>query len=93
MESEVRSGKTELNPIQVAQALVRGPEGLAHDIAEFTGHLKTISESIDSLMHEYPMLMISEASVTIEFRMGDRLLGKIITGFTNKEVADERSNL
>lgn len=93
MESEVRRGKTELSMKQAMQALVRGPEGLAHDIAEFTGHLKTISESIDSLMHEYPMLMMGEASVTIEFHMGDHLLGKIISGFRNQEVADERSNL
>lgn len=93
MESEVRRGKTQVDMKQIMQALVRGPEGLAHDIAEFTGHLKTISESIDSLMREYPMLMIGEASVTIEFRMGDHSLCKIITGFTDQEVADERSNL
>ena len=39
------------------------------------------------------MLMIGEASVTIEFRMQDHSLGKITTGFTEQEVADERSNL
>ena len=85
MESEVRRGKIEVGMKQVTQTLARGPEGLAHDIAEFTEHLKTISESIDSLMQEYPMLMMSEASVTIEFHMGDRLLGKIISGFRNQE--------
>lgn len=85
MESEVRRGKTELSVIQVAQALARGPEGLAHDIAEFTGHLKTISESIDSLMHEYPILMMGGASVTIEFHMDNHLLCQITTGFTDKE--------
>lgn len=89
MESEVRRGEVSLSMKQAMQALVRGPEGLAHDIAEFTGHLKTISESIDSLMHEYPMLMMGEASVTIEFHMGDHSLCKIITGFTEQEVADE----
>ena len=40
MESEVRRGKTQLSMKQVAQALVRGPEGLAHDIAEFKDHIR-----------------------------------------------------
>ena len=88
MESEVRRGKTELSMKQAMQALARGPEGLAHDIAEFTGHLKTISESIDSLMQEYPTLMLGEASVTIEFRMQDHSLCKIITGFQEQEVEE-----
>lgn len=88
METDVRRESAKLDRKQVAQLLKRGPEGFHQDIAEFTGHLKTITDSLDSLLHEYPLLIMSEANVTIEFNMGNDPVCKCILGFTPHDKAE-----
>jgi hypothetical protein len=72
---------------QVVQLMKRGPKGFKQDINEFERHLRTISESIDSLLCEYPLLLLANANVSLKFNLGDSPICECILGFTAENEA------
>lgn len=94
MEQEVKREATKLDRKQVGRLLKRGPDGFKQDLMEFTKHLQTIAESIDSLIKEYPLLIMAEANLRLEFNLGSDPVCKCLFGFTphdkcNKDEAQQ----
>ena len=87
MEDRIAEGKSDvkLDVEQVKELLKRGPGGFIQDATEFSVHLRTITDSIDSLLQEYPLLIMANAKIRITFDIkGQRIVDNTIC-FGDKE--------
>ena len=73
---------------EIKKLIARGPNGFAQDVKEFCKHLETFRDNIDSLLQEYPMLMVFDANIKITFSIRGDEIASYELGFSDSYMGD-----